>query len=198
MKLSTDFQDYYDELLLKFDDEHTYMRKLSDSDGKFAELKYLRDLGFETIELKPVSGVIETAKVVVYTNPKKHMGQGKQVLSYNEAYDMYFNNVCSEYLEGNEYTYKILQIGTKRFSLVIKNKGLVETTIERFEYLPDGIIKGIDYPIYSIDYVMRKGSLIACDFNKIQMLNHIGLDKYIATSLIVNELNKYYENKKIN
>lgn len=192
MKLSTDFQDYYDELLTRFEDDRVYIRNLGDSDGKFAELKFLRGLGFETIDLKPVSKIINANKVVVYMNTKKHMGQGKQVLQYRDAYDMYFNTVCSEYFEGNEYTYKILQIGCKRYSLVIKNEGLVEKEIERLECLPDGLTNGIDYPIYSIDYINRNGKMVACDFNKVQKLSHIGFDKYIPASVIVNELNKYY------
>lgn len=195
MKLLTDFVDYYDELLSKCgseDTETTYERKLSDSVSKVEDLKYLRSIGIETIDIRPVSKLIDSSKIVVYTNTKKHMGEGKQVVSTNDAYNMYFNHLGCEYYTGNENTCKMLQIGSKRFKLVIRNKGLVETEILEIEALNDDLHYTVDYPIYSIDYVNKLGNMIACDFNRVQKLKHLGLEKYIPPALIVNEINKFY------
>lgn len=194
MKLLTDFQDYYDELLIQSGEDEegdrVYRRQLGDADGKFEELKFLRSIGIETIDIKPVVRMVNIHNLVVYTNPKKHMGEGKQVMTLSDAYEMYYNSICSEYYAGNDKTYKFLQVGFKRFSLVLKNEGLRESEVISMTALPDGRMDGIEHPIYSIDYVNKDGRLVACDFNKVQRLQHLGLEKYIPSALIVNELNK--------
>lgn len=196
MNIVSNFKDYYDEFANSMLRDGITYERFENTGDKSEELSYISNLGIETIKLMPVASVVGADKLVVYTNPALHRGKGKQVLSYIKAIQMYGNKLCSEFVPGNEKTYKIVQIGLSRYSCVLENKGLEEQRIIGYTRLKNCFCELLDLPIYSIDYIKINNKFVACDFNKVQRLADIGFEQVLREEELVQELIKYYSNKK--
>lgn len=192
MKLITDFVDYYDKEFNESSGFDIYERKLSMNMNRFDALEFIRNLGYKTIEIKPVKSVLTEPSVLVYTDHTKHNGQGKQIMSLSNAKMMYSSKPCAKVYE-HLRTYKMLQIGDTFFSLTIVNNGLYEEHIESFEELgktPNSVLR--QYPMYSIDFVKdSNGEMLACDFDCVVELSHIkNIKNYLPAERIVELLGK--------
>lgn len=192
IKINSDFTDFYD-VMSDNNAILTYNRYLKDSKQRGTSMKYLRSLGIKTIELKQVNSFMrEDGPIVVYTNPTQHHGLGKQIMSVEEAKMSYGNYTASKYYatEGN-YTIKVLQIGSRRFSLTFQCKEQVSLSLGKLvdiKELPAEYNKLINIPIFSIDYVSNGKEMIATDFNEVENLQQILMNEYISSEEIINEL----------
>ena len=198
--IKSDFTDYYDNL--SSDKGIIYNRMISDVKQRGSALKYLRSLGVKTLEIKQVSNFSYLdGLLVVYTDPKKHNGQGKKLMSYEEAIAHYSNYPASKYLDDNKgITVKVLQIGQRRFNLTFKkeDKSLTEGALIAINEMTPAYNMLIGLPIFSIDYVASGCEMVATDFNEVENLKRLNIDKYISSEDICNEIiNSLYTYNKV-
>ena len=195
IKLVSDFVDYYD-LAFNSAGSTEYKRMLSESMPKGKALNWLRLHNIPSIETKPVNAFsIYDRQLVVYTDPKLHSGKGKIICSYNEAINNYGNYLGSAFVDGTDgISLKFLQVGSRRFRIMMKNDkdgielnpGIVTDISElkpEFNYF-------IYNPVFSIDYISCNNKMLAVDFNEVQSLSELGIDKLISPEDVVAEIEK--------
>ena len=200
ISLITDFEDYYDYLLIGSNDagNSCYRRMLSDSMSKGSAINFLKSLNVPTIELSsPIRLTSVSDRVVVYTNPKLHNGKGKVICSYQDAVNNYPGCLASPFIgEANGVYIKFLQIGARSFQLVMYNEqynlNLNPGRIISITEMPPGYNSSISIPIFSIDYIPCGGKMLAVDFNEVQNLRAIGFDKVLRAEEVVAEINKIF------
>lgn len=194
-KLDSDFSDYYD---IYADDKSSivYKRFRTSEESRGKNLRYLSNNGIKTVNFGTFRQFgPSTKKFVVYTNPFQHDFLGKHIYSFNEVQEQYSNYIVSEFLEeSNGYTVKYLQIGERRFRLMFFNpdykEKLLEGNMVAIEELPKQYNYAIGLPIYSIDYISNGVEMLAIDFNDVQRLNTIGMDKIISAEDVAIEVKK--------
>lgn len=196
IKLVSDFTDYYDSAF-RPDGTLEYRRLQSECMSKGKALDWLKLHNIPTLETKPVREFSRfDSKIVVYTDTKLHMGKGKIICSYQEAIDNYPNYLGAPYIEGTDgLTLKFLQIGSRRFRIMFKNPKydfeLNSGGITSIEELRPEYNYSISIPIFSIDYIPRNNSMIAVDFNEVQPLYYLGIDKFLTPGDVRNEVEKF-------
>lgn len=205
--IQSDFEDYYDKFAYMNNNSEKgiiYKRMLADSMQRGSALKYLRSLGVKTLDIKQASTFSYLDKtLVVYTDPKKHNGAGKKLVSYEEATTFYGNFPASKYLEDNNgFTVKVVQVGRRRFTLTFKkepgDKSLHEGVLVSIVEMSPSYNMLIGLPIFSIDYVAYGCEMIATDFNEVENLSRIGLDRYLSGQEVCNEIiNSLYKYNKV-
>lgn len=190
----SDFVDYYDKAAQAVVNENSvlYNRVFANVPGKIEELRFMSNLGSKVVRVEPINRISPTiSNVVVYTNTKAHRGNGKTVMSLSEASLMYPNKLGTEYfLKSQCITYKILVIGKRRFKCVLRNSDyLIENELLILEELQSGYNYRIPLPIYSIDYVQSNiGEMIVCDFNTVQRLDYLGVERLMSAEEVINEI----------
>jgi len=192
IKIMSDFSDFYDSL----SDEKsalTYERYLHKCKQRGTALKYLRSLNIKTIETQQVSQFLNDETLVVYTDPFGHNGEGKRIMSAQEAKQSYNNCVASKYFVSDGLSIKYLQIGKLKINLCYKKNSditldmgeLVDVTIDVGDYN-----RLIGIPIFSIDYISVENKMLATDFNEVENLGRIGIQNYLKEEQIVDEISK--------
>lgn len=193
IKIKSSFTDYYDYLS---DDTalEVYKRDRTNTD-KVEDLRLLQALGLKTIELQPANRILidPSKRVIVYTDLSRHNGEGKMLTSLSTVRITYPNKLCSifhEPVDGIIRTYKFLQIGKRRFWVYITNKGLLEDKVENIQEIESAYNYYLKLPIYSIDYIFANNGLtqLAVDFNSVQNLQKLGIDKLISANDVVLEI----------
>lgn len=188
--IKSDFKDYYDYLHSECSNV-VYNRFLSDSKQRGTALKYLRNLGIKTLDVKPVKQYYrDDGPIVVYTSPNLHHSSGKKIMDVEEAMQYYSNCIASKYIQSDK-SIKFLQIGKRRFTLFFNKKDLdlnlgelINITESQSSYN-----RIIGLPIFSIDYISDSESkLVATDFNEVEDLKRLGIDKIISAEDIVREI----------
>lgn len=198
--IKSDFVDYYDNL--SSNTGIIYNRMISDVKQRGSALRYLRSLGVKTLDIKQVSNFSYLdGDLVVYTDSKKHHGNGKKIMSYEEALTYYSNYPASIYLEDSKgITIKVLQIGQRRFNLTFKkeDKSLTEGKLIGISEMAPAFNMLIGLPIFSIDYVASGCEMIATDFNEVENLSRIGINNYISSDDVCKEIiNSLYAYNKV-
>ena len=157
-------------------------------------LKYLRSIGVQTIEVKPVNSFLfgDTNRVVVYTNSLAHDGHGKRVMTVADAVNQYGNCVASRFYENSTMTIKYLQIGKRRFTLYYKkaDNELSEGNLVNVIEQQSDYNRLIGIPIFSIDYIQADGIMLATDFNEVENLARLGMDKIIDDYNVIDEVKR--------
>lgn len=190
LSIESDFKDFYD--IESSPNGIVYRRFMKDGLSRGKALSYLRTLGIKTLDLKQVSDFsFLNDKLVVYTDPKKHGGAGKKIMSFEEARECYSNFLASAYLpESNGITLKYLQIGKRRYALTFKNENEslelgklidIRPYSEEYNYI-------IGLPVFSIDYICKDGLMIATDFNEVQNLEKIFMNHYLNSGEVKQEI----------
>ena len=190
--IKSDFLDYYD--YLSSPNGLVYERKMSECKPRGSDLKFLKQLGLQTLEIKPVNMFSYIDKeLVVYTDSNKHWGHGKKICSYDEAMSMYGSYPASKYIsldDTNGITIKALQIGSRRFNLIFQKE---ENKLEPGKLIniteaSRSFNRNIRLPIYSIDYLQVGNQLIATDFNRVQQLSYLNIQSIITADNIIKEI----------
>jgi hypothetical protein len=86
--IKSDFKDYYDTATSQMltSNSVVYNRSMKDVPGRVAELKLINSLGIKTVQIMPVKKIpLHVQKVVVYTDPFGHRGEGKMLMPLSEA-----------------------------------------------------------------------------------------------------------------
>lgn len=189
--IKSDFTDYYDNL----QDSNsilTYNRYLSECKQRGTALKYVRSLGLKTLEIKPVNKYISLdGNILVYTNPKLHNGEGKKIMTVDEAIQSYNNCIASKFYENATNTVKFLQIGKRRFTLYFEKDNPFDLSNGKLVDIRESISEYnrlIGLPILSIDYIDVNGEMIATDFNEVENLEKLGLQEFLRPEDIIKEI----------
>lgn len=191
--IESDFTDFYD-TISKEKSPIKYRRYISECKQRGTALKYLRSIGLSTIDIKPVNQYLDSdGLLVVYTDPKQHSGQGKKLLTVEEAKVMYNNCIASNYYKTeNNLTIKYVQIGKRRFTLYFKKNensnplsmgDLINIQETQSEYN-----RLVGLPIFSIDYISVGDKMLATDFNEVQSLESLGMYNYIQKEDVIKEI----------
>lgn len=189
--IKSDYTDFYD-VLSKDNSIITYNRYLSQCKQRGSALKYLRSLGIKTLDIKQVNQFFRgDGPIVVYKDPTGHGGTGKDIMTVDEAMQSYSNCVASKYYNNDGFTIKYLQIGKRRFSLCFK-KNESETlnmgTLVDIKEITSEYNRLIGLPIFSIDYISNGYDMIATDFNEVENLHNIGIDRYLDSNAVITEI----------
>jgi len=181
IKILSDYTDYYD----KCSNDNAsmiYKRFMKDSMQRGKALNTLRKLNIKTIETKSVKDLFPFAEyLVVYTNPNGHNGTGKRVVRADEAIKEYANYLSSVYHDDCDLSVKYLHIGKKR--IVLQYKKNEEFSLDKGDLIDvsmaaDDFNYDIKIPIFSIDYIIVNDIMVATDFNEVENLKLLGIDKY--------------------
>lgn len=189
--IKSDYTDFYD-VLSNNNSIITYNRYLSQCKQRGSALKYLRNLGIKTINIKQVNQFFRgDGPIVVYKNPMEHHGNGKAIMTVDDALQYYGNCVASSYYETDGFTIKYLQIGKRRFSLCFKKDKTetltMGTLVDIKENYPE-FNRLIGLPIFSIDYISNGHEMIATDFNEVEDLHRLGMDRYLDSNIVITEI----------
>lgn len=189
--IKSDYTDFYD-VLSNNNSIITYNRYLSQCKQRGSALKYLRSLGIKTLDIKQVNQFFRgDGPIVVYKDPMGHHGNGKAIMSVDEAMQYYSNCVASNYYNKDGFTIKYLQIGKRRFSLCFK-KNEAETldvgTLIDIKENTSEFNRLIGLPIFSIDYISNGCEMIATDFNEVENLHNINMDRYLDSNTVITEI----------
>lgn len=192
LKIESDFTDYYDYLSVNDGYSYRYVRNYKDSLPKGKDLAELRRLGIATVQVGSVRELNSMYKqLVVYTDVTKHRGEGKVIMDSHEAILTYPTSLASPYIENGGITNKFLQIGSRRFRVVLENVYPLKTgrVLSLDEIQPD-YNYSVRLPIFSIDYISTAYGLIAVDFNTVQELKTLGIDRIMQPYEVVSEISK--------
>lgn len=189
--IQSDFSDYYD-IVSDKNSIITYHRYLRDCRQRGSALKFLRNVGIKTIDVKPVSTFLRgDGPIVVYKDPTQHHGHGKIIATVDEAMSAYQNYAASKYCMNSNLTIKYLQIGKRRLTLYFEKKNSVSldigTLVDIRESSPE-YNRLFGLPIFSIDYVSNGIEMLATDFNEVENLQLLGLERYISATEIESEI----------
>lgn len=191
ISINSDYTDFYDSLAYK-DSTIIYNRFLSNSMQRGKALKFLNNIGIKTLEIKQADKFYgNDEKIVVYTNPKGHGGNGKKIMTVSDAIITYPNCLASHYYEESDITVKYLQIGKRRLTLTFKKYDKYSLDIGKLidiKEIPSEYNRLIGLPIFSIDYICYNNEMIATDFNEVENLHKINIDKYISADDVIKEI----------
>ena len=191
-RLESDFDDFYDDI--SDDNSKIVYYRIRENISRVDDLNFLKSLGIKTVNFGPFKKFgQDTKQFVVYTNQFLHDSLGKHIYTFDEVSIQYNTSLLAEFIENTQgYTIKYLQIGERRFRLVFYNPDFLHTLNEgqliAFDELPKQYNYAIGLPIYSIDYVSTSSEMVAIDFNRVQKLDKIGVDKYIAAEDVATEV----------
>lgn len=190
--IKSDFTDFYD-VLGQENSTLIYNRYIKECKQRGTDLKYLRSLGIKTLEIKQVNQFFSgDGKIVVYTNPKGHNGNGKKVMTVDEALLSHSNCIASKFYENTDrLTIKFVQIGKRRFTLCFYNDTDNPLHIGQLINIKESesfYNRIIGLPIFSIDYISVNGEMIATDFNEVQNLSEICMQRYISKTEVLCEI----------
>lgn len=201
LTIKSNFTDYYDNTAKEYNvpsvPNKCYDRNTRIYVHRAQSIKFLKSLGINTITLKPVSQLSRyDDDVVVYIDDTLHEGQGKVVVSANVALRNFSNCVCTKYYPDVSKTYKVLQVGEKRYNLSFdKTTGETEEDFSHgllsdIKILTPSYNKNINIPIFSIDYIETETDMIATDFNEVEKLNKLNFNTILKPEEIIKELMK--------
>ena len=199
--IKSDYTDFYD-VLSNNNSIITYNRYLSQCKQRGSALKYLRSLGIKTLDIKQVNQFFRgDGPIVVYKDPMGHHGNGKAIMSVDDAMQYYSNCVASNYYNKDGFTIKYLQIGKRRFilcfnlcAIVDYNTLQIDGNVEEVAGLIDikentsEFNRLIGLPIFSIDYISNGCEMIATDFNEVENLHNINMDRYLDYNTVITEI----------
>lgn len=191
IKIVSDFTDYYDYMSDSISTIE-YHRNVNNGVQRVAALNKLRQLSIKVIDIMPVSKYLSSdGKIVVYTNPSAHNGNGKKVLTVDEAQLYYPNYSASKYYENCTSYIKFIQVGKQRYTLQIKRNSVEDRSTEEIvgiSRLPDEYNRVVGIPIFSIDYICVDNQMIATDFNEVEKLSNYGLQEFIKPEEVIKEI----------
>ena len=192
LNIKSDYTDYYD-ILNNKDSIITYNRFISKCNQRGSDLKYLRSIGIKTIEIKQVNEFFRgDGPIVVYKNTKGHHGEGKEIMSVDEALRSYENYIASRYIASDSnINIKYLHIGKRRFNLYFKKKD--KFSLDKGELIDikeseQAFNSLIGLPIFSIDYISNDREMLATDFNSVENLQLLNFNKYMKSEEVVSEI----------
>lgn len=198
--LHSDFTDYYDiyfsphwdKVDMYYERFATCPQKMLGREEEFRLVDvYSRRLNIFTAE-HGYTQSFKNCKVVVYTDPLKHIGEGKELMEAEEAAEKYPWYFASKYYR-SDYSLRFLQIGVFAFTLRYRSddwrSNCGNVAVELI-----GTAKPIisSYPMFAIDYVRADNTCYyAIDFNTAPGISP--LKNILSGEEVCNQIRKFYE-----
>lgn len=193
--LQSKFKDYYDD---EFEKEYNIAYDRNYRLPRVNGLKLIALTGAKTVDICPVCDApYSWNEVVVYINPSLHNGLGKMVLPLEVARERYRNYLCVPYYRESAFvTRKYLQVGKCRFEFEVKHTSEVDSgSVVSCKRLADAYNIYIGMPIFSIDYLIIDGGLVALELNDVQNLKNLKMDRILSGAevkwLILDSMKEY-------
>lgn len=188
VKIESDFLDYYDYLSSNRTNSLVYKRHLSDLLSKDRAIGILKRLKLKTITIGAVKDIAYLAdNLVVYTDIKSG---SKRLMASKDALLIYPNYLASIFYEESDgITYKILQIGDRRFRIILK--GDINTEVKVIESIEEifGVYhRNIRNPIFSIDFIPTNSGLLALDINNVEVLKNLGMYNILTAEEVISQI----------
>lgn len=135
------------------------------------------------------------ARVVVYTEPRAHRGEGKVLLGADEALARFPRAPATEYIApmeaaGGPVSMRALGLGSIVYWLRYTSddawrSNCGEVTVERLDAPPVGVdvaaLSRIPHPLYAVDYAPgRGGAMWAVDFNTAPQVRGTGIEDHLS------------------
>lgn len=172
VKIISDFEDFYDEVLEKSDIFGMYRRINGETLSRKQALEYIASKGIKTIECDFARNIRlwDCEEVIVYLEPCTHDISKKERVSKDVAMQYYPNCLVTPLIPKDicgENTLRYLKVGRYHWNLTFKNNtdSLTEGKLYSVEFLGTSNVR-MDTPIWSVDYIKNKdGQWIAIDYN---------------------------------
>lgn len=190
LEIVSDFSDYYDYL----SDEsavirYTRVRELNRQQG----MCMVHRAGLPMAEVKKVREfTCFDTDLVVYLDDYKHGVDTKIRTNYLYAVARYPDKFAARFYRSIDgFTYKLLGIGKTRLLIVIRNISELTTgDVVDVKALENKYEESIRIPMYSIDYVNTSSGMVAVDFNEVENLKNLGIDRFLKPGIVYSELYK--------
>lgn len=179
LKINSDFNDFYDYLSTD-DSVYVYDRYLKNRMTVAEGLSRLRAIGIKTVETK-AAREIQSEYIIL------HNGHNSSILRSQEALLLYPNSLATEYNIENNTIYKLIQVGARRFRVILKIK---DYSLDKYDILSIDEVNpsynmGLQIPIYSIDYVNTDKGMLALKMNSVESLSKYKIDTVIKPDEVV-------------
>lgn len=200
--LKSDFRDYYDHWFAGSwqKPDVVFERYIRSKTSRREDFEKLKSMGLRVPVYGTVTEVWEWVRgdfrgldenklskvfsVVVYTDEHAHAGEGKLLLSFEEALEKYPSAFASEYIPataaGVGITLRYLRVGLRQFWLRYSsysdwrsNCGDVKIELLCEEKIAD--VAG-PAPLYAVDFIKTEGKLVALDYNTSPGLRGTGVE----------------------
>jgi hypothetical protein len=202
LRLLSDFSDYYDHWFDSGAGCANLRRYSTDGVGRFEQLYFMGRAGIKV----PAYGVVRSllgdvprygapeaephrvskraTKLVVYTDDMAHCGEGKVLVSLDEAMERYPDNVATEYIEGCPgVSWRYLQVGVHCFWIEYKSRDDWRSNCGdvKMQVVGEGTGWGSlpRLPLFAIDYVIGD-ELYAVDFNVAPGVRGTGVERILS------------------
>lgn len=204
LRLVSNFIDYYDHWF-DIDCKNQYRRVTTDGMNRGQMFLFMKQYHLIT----PIYGIVKhlkyanyfelDEKVVVYIDENIHCGEGKLLMTLEEAYQKYPNCLCTQYLNNNVFGYAVsyrhLQIGNRAFwirytSFTDWRSNCGDGDIDLIEER-EPILTGI--PLFAIDFVQYNNDYYAIDFNIAPGIKGTGVEKIISAKQVVELIKQQLE-----
>ena len=218
IKLVSNFRDYYD-YWFDLEGDVEFKRISTGGMSRPDMLKYLSSHDIPT----PFYGYVkeftreidpmyhDLIKVIVHTNPNTHWGEGKELMTLEEAAEKYPDSFITFYEDTGRPAESIrdLYIGGRVFRMRYKSDDSWRSNVGNVEI---GIISrwplhrelkdiGKEYPLFAIDYVSRQRRgmeptnmpwYVAVDFNEAPGLKGTGIENILDATEVVDLIRTWY------
>lgn len=196
LALKTDFWDYYD---AHFDLDGDVFERISGGGmSRRGMFSFLREHGYVTPQHGIVGslGMHPANKVVVYLDEHKHQGDGKELMTYEEALERFPDQYGCQYIpsevNGMSETWRYLQLGDQSVWLRYRSddpwrSNCGDVNIEVISHHISGKPIRMDRVLYAIDFV---GTNIkyAVDYNEAPGLHRTGLEEIYRPKEVVDHI----------
>lgn len=210
--LKSDFRDYYDHCYTARDTgfDVTHRRLSRDGISRRVNLDTLVAMGCRVppygrvITLTPRIPTVASKALVVYTDQYAHAGEGKVLVTPQQALARHPYRLAMVYLppdEGVGTSYRLLVIGRRGFWLRYR------AAEDWRSNCGDGDIKlveevnpptnAVSLPLYAVDFVRYRNRLYALDFNSAPGLSGTGIESIMRPPAIYAELQAWYAAKSM-
>ena len=189
INIKSNFDDYYD-FLSDGGSNVVYNRVYNARMDIGASLKLLRKKGIRTIQIGPVREIAsKSSRVMVYLGCGGNTDDCSITMDSNEAMLMYPNYPASKvYAEFTGVVYKFLQIGRRRFGMILSHDEVGNMIVSNLQDLVGGYSKISGNPIFSIDYINTNDGMLAARLNSVENLEILGIQNIVDPVDIISEI----------
>lgn len=196
--VKSDFIDYYDYAFDSIYDADYILKRYSRSGMNRIEMfDFLKSVGLKIPKVGTCSELTtDCSRVVVYLDVNAHRGEGKILLSANDAKELYPHHFASEYIPLNYgISYRLISIGKRswmlRYSSNDWRSNCGEVKIELLKEVENNL--SINRPLYAIDFVGNIEDPIAIDFNIAPQVKGTGLGRILKPKDVYQLMIEWYE-----
>lgn len=201
VKLKSDFMDFYD-LWFDREAEYTLQRLTKSGMSRDQMFKFLTEHNVPTVQYGTPQELKSNGfqgRVVVYTDLNAHRGDGKLLMTVNDALLSMPNYLCSRYsstvpglsirhLQLGEYWFKL------RYTSVDDWRSNCGSDVDIL--LLDvgiGYHSTIRAPVFAIDFVQANDGLLAVDYNIAPGCAYTGIEQFVKPKEIADSIKKTIE-----